>query len=327
MKITCPNCGTEGNIDENKVPESGIWAICSKCKNRFRINKKLAEQNQDDIMDGVLLCPKCGVKQEKSDSCKSCGVIFHKIKKATLATKEIKQYLPLDTIRDVYNNVRSNLAIPSDCTTVVYKSGPLCLLKGSNYVWIADERIHFFPSTYVSYRPAYNSDCSVNESTNIVEQIDDIGKIRLTTIPLCDVLSYGIEGEVFREQKITGGGGGGSSIGKAIVGGIIAGVAGAIVASRNDIDEVRSELITHDTRKLVLNIMLNDKKENLYFDYKDHDSFKYIMPEKSLDIANSITSAHLTISGMIRELSMLKDDGIITIEEFEEKKKQLLTRL
>ena len=78
-------------------------------------------------------------------------------------------------------------------------------------------------------------------------------KVFRYNISLDKIEYYGVEGKVFRENKISGGGGGGSSVVGAIVGGAIAGETGAIIGSRRKVNEIKSELLTHDNRAMVLN--------------------------------------------------------------------------
>ena len=94
-------------------------------------------------------------------------------------------------------------------------------------------------------------------ATTVLQQVtfqkDTIDEIKLTTIPSGQIEYFSKRGEIFRENKISGGGGGGSSIGGAVVGSLIAGDAGAIVGSRNKVNAIKSEIIEHDTRETFLN--------------------------------------------------------------------------
>lgn len=40
MDFRCPNCNLTGNIDDAKVPETGIYAVCPKCQERFLVKKE-----------------------------------------------------------------------------------------------------------------------------------------------------------------------------------------------------------------------------------------------------------------------------------------------
>ncbi|EPR10034.1 SHOCT domain-containing protein [Ruminiclostridium papyrosolvens] len=133
------------------------------------------------------------------------------------------------------------------------------------------------------------------------------------------------------ENKITGGGDG-SSIGGVVVGGVIAGGAGAVIGSRKKTDPIKSELITYDNRETFLNFFEDNKvKHSLSFNYKDFDILNQLIPGKDYSIVNAIqTNAILTkvvneskctnAIDQIRELAKLKDEGILTEQEFSDKK-------
>jgi Tfp pilus assembly protein PilE len=40
MDFRCPNCNLTGNIDDAKVSETGIYAVCPKCQERFLVKKE-----------------------------------------------------------------------------------------------------------------------------------------------------------------------------------------------------------------------------------------------------------------------------------------------
>jgi hypothetical protein len=184
--------------------------------------------------------------------------------------------------------------------------------------WKDNDNILFFPS--------YNERISLDE-------------IKLNTIPLNQIEYFSKRGELIRENKISGGGGGGSSITGAVVGELIAGDVGAVIGSRKKTDEIKSELITHDTRETFLNYF-DDKKErcSLFFDIDTYEVFNDLIPEKEYNIVNAIKSSEIIknqvsvnsqkgVADQLRELAKLRDDGIITENEFNEKKKQLLDKI
>ena len=133
------------------------------------------------------------------------------------------------------------------------------------------------------------------------------------------------EGEVYRETKISGGGGGGSSIAGAVVGGVIAGPAGAVIGSRRKTQEIKSELITHDERITLLITQENEYK----FRYKDYDVFMQLIPQKAeKNVAMEyMQSDKRSAAEKIKEIAALRDAGIINEEEFQEKKTELLSRI
>lgn len=41
MKFECPNCKKSGQVDDSKVPESGVYATCPQCNNRFLVKREV----------------------------------------------------------------------------------------------------------------------------------------------------------------------------------------------------------------------------------------------------------------------------------------------
>ncbi|MFC2028858.1 SHOCT domain-containing protein, partial [Chloroflexota bacterium] len=99
------------------------------------------------------------------------------------------------------------------------------------------------------------------------------------------------------------------------------------------------ELVTHDTRETFLNYFdEKNERHSLFFDKNAFQAFNDIIPEKEYHIVNTlkasnliksqtVTSKEKTITGQIRDLAKLKDEGIITEQEFNEKKKVLLDKI
>lgn len=229
------------------------------------------------------------------------------------------------TALEKYNKAKSYTNIPNDAKVVeLTKEGTVFgLFKGEAYLWKTDEKLCFFP----------HSPKKTNKELFLSKPIS------IHSIEIDKIEYFKVKGEVYKETKITGGGGGGSSIKGAVVGQAIAGGVGAVVGSRKKIDEVKSQLITHDERLTLLNYF-DEKKErrSLIFKYPDYHKFNDLIPEKEFHIVKSIKSAQLissqkttnndkNITEQIRELAKLRDEGILTDEEFNEKKKVLLDKI
>jgi hypothetical protein len=231
----------------------------------------------------------------------------------------------IQNIFDNYKIIKESLDIPIQTRKIVCQGGEVSksIKFGSTLIWIAHNCICLFPDN-----PNWE---------NYEEYSKDIEKI--TSIPVEKVEYYRIIGEVFRENKISGGGGGGSSIKGAVVGGVIAGEAGAIVGSRKKVEPIQSEIITHDTRETTLNFFdENDKRCKLIFDHNSYQVLNDLIPEKEYDIVSSIKSANIikrlqgedgnkTVFDQIRELAKLKEEGILSDDEFIEKKRKLLEKI
>lgn len=209
--------------------------------------------------------------------------------------------------------------IPNNAKFIRYKSGYADLFKSSNYIWIDEGNLCFFPTEKIA--------------------VVDNSKVILYKIPLDKIEYYATKGELVHENKITGGGGGGSSIGGAVVGGVIAGGVGAVIGSRKKNDPIKSELITHDRRETFINFFNDkDEKHSMFFDFDAYNIFIELMPEKAFEIVSAIKanailnkvvneSKSSSITDQIRELAKLKDEGILTEEEFNNKKKELLDKI
>jgi hypothetical protein len=115
---------------------------------------------------------------------------------------------------------------------------------------------------------------------------------------------------------------------------VIAGGAGAVIASRKKTEAVKSELVTHDTHETILSYYQNGDRTTLIFEYEDYQALEDLMPEKNFNVVSEIKrlkliqqSVNMAITEQIKELAMLKDDGILTEAEFTVKKKELLAKL
>jgi hypothetical protein len=232
----------------------------------------------------------------------------------------------VDEIGKYYSTIMNSIDIPDKSSLLVYKSGTntnFDLLRGTVYCWKNNTDLCFFPD-----KPNYD---------NIVEFTED--NIKIVKISIDQIEYFSTRGEQYRETKISGGGGGGSSLGGAIVGGAIAGGAGAIIGSRKGVESIKSEVVTHDTRETYINYFDdNGQRQSLVFDISAQQALNDLIPEKEYEIVSAIKTNDLihkemnkgegtSIVDQIRELAKLKDEGILTEQEFAEKKSQLLDKI
>jgi hypothetical protein len=244
----------------------------------------------------------------------------------TANEKAVAQANALREAKERYDEIRKQVSIPETAKEITYfKSSVKSPIELANkkqkvYIWKSDGNICFFP-------------CSP-------ETVDSISfaTLKINSVPVSQIEYFSKRGEVFRENKISGGGGGGSSIGGAVAGGLIAGEAGAVIGSRKKVNEIKSELITHDTRETFLNYFDGNERHSLFFDDNAFQRFNDLIPEKEFSIVNAIKSSEIiknqvsansqkSVTDQLRELAKLRDDGIITENEFNEKKKQLLDKI
>lgn len=101
-------------------------------------------------------------------------------------------------------------------------------------------------------------------------------------IPIKNIISFKRFGDIHSYTDITGGGGGGSSISGAIIGGVVAGEAGAIIGSRKKTEEIKTKNIVVDKRVTIVEI--NDDN-NLYYitlESKDYEALLKLIPSKEI---------------------------------------------
>lgn len=174
--------------------------------------------------------------------------------------------------------------------------------KQMYYFWKANSKIN------IVSKPGYNG----IPTTHIAMFLD------------IDKISYYVrEGSTHLETNIKGGG---SSLGKAVVGGVIAGGAGAVVASRNKITsesklvDNQKTVIVYEHNNNVVNIVLGSKAYDYLMQWIPNKEYKFVM-SKTTEVVEKVESNNLAD---IETLAVLRDKGILTEEEFSAKKKQLL---
>lgn len=180
-------------------------------------------------------------------------------------------------------------------------------------VWIQDDFLTFFSKPHL-----YDLESKIEEEV-----------VWFSQFSMNKVKCFYRQGDTYTDTKISGGG---SSLGGAIVGGMIAGEAGAVIGSRQ---EIKSETKFIDKRSTILVIedSSTSKDHFLIFDTNAYDVFLEIIPtkEKSYIEFNSNTSntnkptnGEQEVIDLLIKYKQLKDNGVITDEEFEKKKNELL---
>lgn len=138
--------------------------------------------------------------------------------------------------------------------------------------WIADEALYISESL----------DSYINRNKDVIESQNDINNfyrksVIYDKILISKIQYYAKEGDVQYTTKVSGGGGGGSSIKGAIIGGIIAGEAGAIIGSRQKVEEVHSTTETHDSRQTIIRYYYGESLDTLTFD--GYDVYNFLLKE------------------------------------------------
>lgn len=172
--------------------------------------------------------------------------------------------------------------------------------------------------------------CLIN--ANHINRKEGLLKEKLL-LPLKNIAFYSLEGD-YRVQQIIEGGG--TSLTGAVIGGILAGGAGAIIGSRKKTETKEKEI---DDRKTYLYYMENDEAREIVFNKDAYIKLKTLIPNKDIafiekekkakEITNKSNQELKTddIYADIEKLSELKDKGILTEEEFNIKKGELLNRI
>lgn len=142
------------------------------------------------------------------------------------------------------------------------------------------------------------------------------------TIDIAKINYYTIQGDKYAITDIQGGG---SSLGKAVVGGAIAGSAGAVIASRN---EIKSTTDVVDDRRTMIYYEDENRKSIIVLSSSAYDYLLSVLPEKEYSFVMSQQKEQESEQSSslleLEQLAELRDKGILTEEEFSAKKKQLL---
>ena len=155
--------------------------------------------------------------------------------------------------------------------------------------------------------------------------------VKIIKIPFESITYFAHEGDIYREQVISGGGSGDINYEGAIVGGLIAGSAGMVVGGQRKVNEVTSKTVEHDTRKIRLLYTDKDGNKSLYFPHDCYDFFLDCFPEKDYEVVTTNkkkkhikVNDEVSLKEKIKELKNMLEEGLITQEEYDEKRKKLL---
>ncbi|MBU3135029.1 hypothetical protein KPL39_01980 [Clostridium gasigenes] len=242
------------------------------------------------------------------------GIIINNVEKSKKEKAQEEKVIVDKENETIFQLKKQELNIDSYNVNVVnYKKGFAKISKSEQYIWIKDGILHLFPA--VAQNAPY-------------EYI-------LFKISMKDIEYFSTQGEISSHTKISGGGGvvGGNSMKGAIVGGVIAGGAGAVIGSRKKgvIEPIKSEIVKQDDRETFINYFVGGEKHSMFFDFNNYTTLLKIMPEK--DYNNVVNKAikkgsnTSSIAEDIKSLSELKEKGILTDKEFDEKKKILLDKI
>jgi hypothetical protein len=112
------------------------------------------------------------------------------------------------------------------------------------------------------------------KATELDFSYKDVFEIPYLEIPISNISEYSIFGSVNHVSKVKGGG---SSIGGAIIGGLIAGDAGAVIGSRK---AIKSEIVKIDERIIKLIYLKGKKKIILNLSISTLEALENLIPNK-----------------------------------------------
>lgn len=151
-------------------------------------------------------------------------------------------------------------------------------------------------------------------------------------IPLDKVQYFHMEGDVQTYTEVSGGGSTGTNVKGAVVGGLVAGQAGAVIGSRPSIEPVHTTTHTNDNREVFLVYYdENNQLRNLKIYRWDYDKLKAFIPEKEYSFvvaqAQKAPEKKDDPKERLTKLNDLLKDGLITQEEFDKKKEKILEEM
>ena len=151
-------------------------------------------------------------------------------------------------------------------------------------------------------------------------------------IPIKDIQYYRCYGDEHYYSKVSGGGGGGTSLGGAVIGGVLAGTTGAIIGSRKESDPIQTTVkhINSKETYLVFRYVGRNTTVSFYGDNLYRKLFKLIPDKAYENIALKSNYAQTSYDNnldRLKDLKVMLDNDLITQFEYEEKKKEILSEI
>ncbi len=203
--------------------------------------------------------------------------------------------------------------LPNENKIVFYRGGHPEVDKQlfDAHVWIENGKLNFHP-------------------VDINKDVDTF------SVNLEDIVYYATKGEINKQTLVSGGEvkGGGSSITGAAVGGLVAGPVGAVIGSRKKVkgDPIKTTIVTEDSRRTFMNFSHQSSMYTMYFDYYSYSKFVELIPNKSYEYYSKVGQYTKVLSGnssdnvtKMKELVKLREEGLITEEEFQNKRAKILS--
>lgn len=238
-------------------------------------------------------------------------------------------------MRANYNSIKQTLTIPYACdkvdveTTVFgisYKAqapvGKRMLLRNDFYCWNDKDTLFIFPTE------EHLTDEHITYSTlpKDLERVLNPSDIRVFRIAKSDITHYRLSGAERSETKVQSADDG-VNVKGAIIGGIIAGDAGAVIGSQHNKGRIYSNTEHFDDRYVELYYTDNGQTHKLKLSVTAYPLLEKWYPDKEYDYVLSHSQVEAKETDKFAEVKKYKellDAGIISESEFETKKKELL---
>ncbi|HAU85509.1 MAG TPA: hypothetical protein DCW90_08410 [Lachnospiraceae bacterium] len=346
----CVLCGKPVNMLKEHKNMAGILdrysgqelqtPLCTQCFELLRHTKRV-----NLIAEGGF-SPETGINLMNAYKSEKRNLLINSVNSTTLPwmKQEVDSFINgADTVCKQYDSYSQVLQSVYEKVMIAAKQLPEQVVSIGSSTFATDGN-HLY---YMPYGlPIYHS--------KELEQIKDIkDRINLTreltenvlnkefliqSITIDNIIYFQEKGDLQYSTDISGGGGGDANIGGAMLGGILFGVAGAIVGSHtgenSKIKAIKSNAVEHDNRYTSIRyIEQNGKTVEKKCRYEYYDVFNELIPEKEYSYIQLHTNAsnHDTPSKSngipVEELKKLKellDAGIINEDDFEKTKKRLL---
>lgn len=229
----------------------------------------------------------------------------------------------INTFQEEYDEYVEKLGIvKSDTQVTLLESDEDDLeLDIPQYLWIDNGVLNIFPLAQ-HYIKWYTSS----------ESKPDVSELHLKSIPINSILYFEEAGELHKYTTVSGGG---TSLKGALLGYAVAEDMGAIIGSR---EPIKTTVVSEDDRRVELIYKAKDGNiENLEFTHDAYKVFKNLFPSKELrrivnlkaskkqkNVSEKKTKEFQEAKEKLKQLQEMKNEGLITEDEFAEQKKKIL---
>ena len=256
------------------------------------------------------------------------GLVINKLEQASVHDMIEKNKIIIEEnkkdVSDWFDCKNKNYGINPDNVLAVRKEGYSRYFFQKYYYWTKDNSLFLFPQ----------KEDFIYQYINIKNSIKYCEEIAiLDCIDISDIVYFKTVGDVSYVTNVESTG---INVKGAAIGAAVAGDAGAIIGSR---PKITSKVEEKDNRYVELKYKDNGTIKTLEFDYTALSIFRNLFPEKEFEYVNfksenleeknvtNDTTTTLSLEEKFEKLKSLKNSGLITEEEFSDKKKELLKQI